>query len=165
MFLRTALSQEFAKLRVPWLSPGELLQLDQVIQALEADDFHPLLRKMPLQEHHLQRVTAWTIRSDPHQLLTLLLLYIGHDGLLRTGEITSDYDDSSRALVVSGQARHGNTVLQIQDVSDGPGVPSPVSRPTDSQRSIPHAGVVGHDGAPSLDDGMPFSQEALRHSL
>ena len=65
-------------------------------------------------------------------------------------------DDSSRALV-SGQARHGNTFLT------GPGFL--VSRPTDAQRSIPHAGVVGHDGAPSLDDGVPFSQEALLHSL
>ena len=62
---KTALSQECAKLGVPWLSPDELLRLGQIIQALEADDFHPLLRKMPLQEHHLQRVTAWTIRSDP----------------------------------------------------------------------------------------------------
>ena len=62
---KTVLSQECAKLGVPWLSPGELLRLTQTIHALEADDFHPLLRKMSLQEHHLQRVTAWTLRSDP----------------------------------------------------------------------------------------------------
>ena len=73
-------------------------------------------------------------------------------------------DDSSRALV-SGQARHGSTVLQIQDVSGGPGVPSPVSRPTDAQRNVSHTGVVGHVGAPSLDDGVSLSQEALRHSF
>ena len=62
---KTALSQKCAKLEVPWLSQGELLRLGQTIQALEVDDFHPLLWKTPLQEHHLQRVTAWTLRSDP----------------------------------------------------------------------------------------------------
>ena len=59
---KTAFIQECAKLGVPWLSPGELLRLAQLVQALEADDFHPLLRKMPLQEHHLQRVATWIVR-------------------------------------------------------------------------------------------------------
>ena len=70
-------------------------------------------------------------------------------------------DNSCRDLIPR-QAHHGVTVLQIQDVSD---VPSPVSGSADAQRSVPHAGVVGHDGAPSLDDGFPLSQEALRHSF
>ena len=92
---KTAILQECALLGVPWLSPGEVLGLNQTIKTLEADDFHPLSRKMPLQEHHLQRVTAWTQRSDPHQLLTLLLLYVGHDGLLRAGEVTSGLTTAS----------------------------------------------------------------------
>ena len=48
----------------------------------------PLQRKLPL-PHHLQQFTALVDHRNPHQLLTLLLLYVGHDGLLRAGEITS----------------------------------------------------------------------------
>ena len=85
----TALRQECALLDHPWLSPGEQLRVDRLVKALQSEDFHPLRRKHPLQEHHLQRFTALVDRRDPHQLLTLLLLYVGHDGLLRAGEITS----------------------------------------------------------------------------
>ena len=70
-------------------------------------------------------------------------------------------DDSSRNLV-SGQARHGDTVLQVQNVPDGHGVPGAVSGSANTQCYVPQEGVVGHDGAPSSDDGVPLSQEALR---
>ena len=61
----------------------------RLVKALQREDLHPLQRKLPLQEHHLQRFTALVDRRNPHQLLTLLLLYLGHDGLLRAGELTS----------------------------------------------------------------------------
>ena len=63
--------------------------MDRLVKVLQQEDLHPLQRKLPLQEHHLQRFTALVDRQNPHQLLTLLLLYIGHDGRLRAGEITS----------------------------------------------------------------------------
>ena len=156
---RVSSPPECAKLGVPWLSPGELVRFAQLIQALEVDDFNPLLRKMPLQEHYLQRVAELFVRSDPHQLLTLLLLY-GHNGFLRAGELTSELTMTS---VISGPAGHGKPVLAVQDISDGPGVPGPVSRSPDAQRGVPHA--VGQDRAPSLGDGIPLSQEAIRHSF
>ena len=55
--------------------------MDHLVKVLQREDLHPLQRKLPL--------TALVDRRNPHQLLTLLLLYIGHDGLLRAGEITS----------------------------------------------------------------------------
>ena len=63
--------------------------MDSLVKVLQRDDLHPLQRKLPLQEHHLQRFTALVDRRSLHQLLTLLLLCIAHDGLLRTGEVTS----------------------------------------------------------------------------
>jgi len=86
---KAALQQECALLGVAWLSPGDQLRLASPIKALEKGDFNPLHRKLPLRESHLQRVAATSERSNPHHLLTLLLLYVGHDGLLRAGEIVS----------------------------------------------------------------------------
>ena len=80
---KTVLQQECALLGVAWLSPGDQLRL------AEKEDFNQLHRKLPLQESHLQRVAAISDRSNPHHLLTLLLLYVGHDGLLPAGEIAS----------------------------------------------------------------------------
>ena len=85
---KAALQQECA-LGVVWLSPGDQLRLTSLIKALEKEDFNPLHRKLPLQEFHFQRVADTSDRSNPHHLLTLLLLYVGHDGLLRAGEIVS----------------------------------------------------------------------------
>ena len=127
-----------------------------------ADDFHPLLRKMSLQEHHLQRVTAWTIRSDPHQLLTLLLLYVGHDGLLRAGEVTSGL---TTAAVIWSPGRRAMAIRfsRSKTCLTGPGF---LVQFRDAQRSVSHAGVVGHDGWGSITRRIvPLSQETLRHSF
>ena len=86
---QTALRQECALLNQSWLSPGEQIRLDRLVKVLQREDFHPLQRKLPLQEHLIQRLVPLQNRRDPHQLLTLLILYVGHDGLLRAGEITS----------------------------------------------------------------------------
>ena len=86
---KMALQQECTLLGVAWLSPGDQLRLASLIKALEKEDFNPLHRKLPLQEPNLQRVAATSDRSNPHHLLTLLLLYVDHDGLLRAGEIVS----------------------------------------------------------------------------
>lgn len=57
-------------LDVPWFSPGSLLCLARLIKALEAEDFNPLQRKLPLQEHHLQRIADRTDKmSDKNRLV------------------------------------------------------------------------------------------------
>ena len=88
----TALRQERAFLDHPWLSPGEQIRVDRLVKVLQREYFAPappLATEAPPPEHHLQRFTAVVDRRNPHQLLTLLLLYIGNDGLLHAGEITS----------------------------------------------------------------------------
>ena len=69
----------------------EQIRVDRLIKVLQWEDVHLLQRKVPLQEHHLQRFTTLVNHRNPHQLLTLLLLYVGRDdvtsGLLMTDVI------------------------------------------------------------------------------
>ena len=71
------------------------------------------------------------------------------------------WPDDRLSDLVAGQASYGDPVLQIKNMPDGPGVPSAISGSADAQCGVPNEGVVGHDGAPSSDDGVPLSQEAL----
>ena len=133
-------AQECVLLDHPWLSPGEQIRVDRLVKVLQREDLHPLQRKFPLQEHHLQRFTALVDRRNPHQLLTLLLLYIGHDGLLRAGEI------------ISG--------LLTTDVLWAPDRTALSLRSTRSKTCL-----MGPDGPAPLPDSLSLPEETFSHTL
>ena len=85
----TALRQESALLMLPWLLPGAELSIARLVSQLKFEDTGDTLRKAPLQEHHLQSLLPLCDLTDAHDLLMVTILYLGHDGLLRAGEIVS----------------------------------------------------------------------------
>ena len=157
---KTALQQECVLLGVVWLSPKDQLRLASLIKTLEKENFNPLRRKFPLQESHLQWVAAISDRSNPHHLLTLLLLYVGHDGL-RAGEIVSGL---TTADVIWSPDRSAMALRFTRSKTrlTGPGT---VPRSPDDQCCLPDARVVGDYGPPDSADGHRLSEEALRDTL
>ena len=157
----TALRQECALLDQPWLSPGEQIRMDSLVKVLQRDDLHPLQRKLPLQEHHLQRFTALVDRRSLHQLLTLLLLYIAHDGLLRTGEVTSGLLTTDVLWAPDRTALY----LRFTRSKTLPRLPDTIPRSPDPQCSIFNARVVGPDGPTPLPDGLSLPEVTISHTL
>ena len=74
---------------LPWLLPGAELSISRLVPQLKFEDTGDALRKAPLQEHHLQSLLPLCSLDDAHDLLMVTILYLGHDGLLRLGEIVS----------------------------------------------------------------------------
>ena len=74
----------------PWLLPGAELSISKLVSQLKFEDTGDTLRKAPLQEHHLQSLLPLCNLDDAHDLLMVTILYMGNDGLLRSGEIVSD---------------------------------------------------------------------------
>ena len=85
----TALRQESALLMLPWLLPGAELSISRLVSQLKFEDTGDTLRKAPVQEHHLKSLLPLCNLDDAHDLLMVTNLYMGHDGLLRSGEIVS----------------------------------------------------------------------------
>ena len=73
-----------------WLKTKERLELKQLIANLAYDDYVRSNRKKPLTKNRIRSMIS--IRGSTSQLgLCIALLYaLGHDGLLRGGELTSD---------------------------------------------------------------------------
>ena len=74
---------------LPWLLPGAKLSIARLVSQLKFEDTGDTLWKAPLQEHHLQSLLPLCNLDDAHDLLMVTILYMGHDGLLRSGEIVS----------------------------------------------------------------------------
>ena len=74
---------------LPWLLPGAELSISRLVSQLKFEDTGDTFRKAPLQEHHLQSLLPLSNLDDAHNLLMVTILYMGHDGLLRSGEIVS----------------------------------------------------------------------------
>ena len=68
-------------------TPGRRAQHLQ--DQLKFEDTGDSLRMAPLQEHHLQSLLTLCNLDDAHDLLMVTILYTGHDGSLRAGEIVS----------------------------------------------------------------------------
>ena len=87
----TALRQESTLQMFPWLLPGAELSISRLVSQLKFEDTGDTLRKAPLQEHHLQSLLPLCNLDDAHDLLMVTILYIGNDGLLRSGEIVQGW--------------------------------------------------------------------------
>ena len=74
---------------LPRLLPGAELSLSRLVSQLRFEDTGDTLRKAPLQEYHLQSLLPLCNLDDAHDLLKVTILYMGHDGLLRSGEMVS----------------------------------------------------------------------------
>jgi integrase len=72
-----------------WLGDKDKKALIKLIRRMKLEDITTSRQKRPLQLHHLLRlVNGWDLR-EPEQLRTATMLFVCHDGLLRSGELLS----------------------------------------------------------------------------
>ena len=87
--VKSALKQLCEESKLPWLDGGDSRHLNRIIGIIKLNDKVNVRRVRPLQ---LAQLNVWTARwdvSDHKALMLLTLLYVGHDGLLRVGELLS----------------------------------------------------------------------------
>lgn len=87
--LISAIKTECLRLRKPYLDHTDHLALSKLIGRLIFNDLSGGRRKRPLQLQHLVSIVRKLDLSVDSNLLTALVLYGGHDGLLRGGELLS----------------------------------------------------------------------------
>ena len=56
-------------------------------------------------------------------------------------------------------------VRQVEDLPNGPRLPRPIQRSSDSERGLADARVVGPDGSPPLPDCLSLPKETFSHSI
>jgi hypothetical protein len=74
-------------LDLPWLKQSKELKLKDLIAAMKYEYTSGVERKRPLQLKHLLPSIARWDRSDPFVLQEAVILLMGHDCLLRVGEL------------------------------------------------------------------------------
>ena len=67
-----------------WLLRGAEFSISRLVSQLKFEDTGDTLRNAPVQEHHLQSLLPFATWTTPTMVT---ILYMGHDGLLRSGEI------------------------------------------------------------------------------
>ena len=72
-----------------WLSTKDARRLSLLIKELRYNDMHLVERKHPIRLSQLNRWTAGMDLSQEAQLMLVVICYLGHDGLLRMGELLS----------------------------------------------------------------------------
>ena len=124
---------------VPWLLLGAELGISRLVSQLRFEDTGDTLRKAPLQEHHLQSLLPLCNLDDAHDLLMVTILYMGHDGLLRSGDIVSGLRTRD---VGSWVYVHECALRAIEDPPDGGPLPGILQRPPHAERGLSNAPVV-----------------------
>jgi len=82
-----AIGRKARELDLPWLKQSEELKLKDLIAAMKYEDTSGVERKRPLQlKHLLPAIAGWDL-SDPFVLQEAVILLMGHDCLLRVGEL------------------------------------------------------------------------------
>lgn len=72
-----------------WLTELETRKLNEIVKQLKYVDISEGNRKRPLQIRHLRRIYSGMNVTNANDLLEAAMLYVGHDGLFRSGELTS----------------------------------------------------------------------------
>ena len=77
------------ELHAKWVDAHEARRLRQLVSKMEELDTEPIRRKSALQLKHLAKMFEEKELTSPQDLEEVLLLYVGHDGLFRSGELLS----------------------------------------------------------------------------
>ena len=72
-----------------WLEERESRKLRRLVARMKYDDINPIRRVKPIQIEHLRKWFPESGLEEAKELQTALMLYLGHDGLLRIGELLS----------------------------------------------------------------------------
>lgn len=75
---------------IPWLSPGDLIKLKRIRRQLELDDKTDVERKRPFVLAMIQdalQQEIWRPQESDYDLLCATVVLVGHNGLLRGGEL------------------------------------------------------------------------------
>ena len=89
----------------------EARKLRQLVGKMEELDTMPIRRKNALQLKHLAKMFDDKELTSPHGLEEVLLLYVGHDGLFRSGELLSGLKVSD--VVWSADKKRFTVALEI----------------------------------------------------
>ena len=74
---------------IPWLSEKDILQLSDLRSNLEFNDFIPTKQAYPLVNHLIRRIDKSLDKNKIKDQLASVVISLGHDGLLRGGEMSS----------------------------------------------------------------------------
>jgi hypothetical protein len=74
---------------VKWLEESEEYKLKLIVAELKYRDVRGVVRKHPLKLEHLLHIMQKVDIKKEKELYGMTLLYLGHDGLLRVGELAS----------------------------------------------------------------------------
>jgi hypothetical protein len=74
---------------LPWLSAHDWLLVSKVKSQLQLVDSSPIARKRPFTTHMLRDLLLLVNLDDQSQYLSLMLMWMCHDALLRSGELFS----------------------------------------------------------------------------
>ena len=85
----TALRARVSERGESWLSTHEATRLRKLMDHMRYLDTKAVSRKQALQLKHLHAMYTGSELSDPRLLEEAVILYMGHDGLLRSGELLS----------------------------------------------------------------------------
>ena len=63
--------------------------MKRLVARMKYENLNPIRRVKPIQIEHLRKWCPEGVQEDAKELQTALMLYLGHDGLLRIGELLS----------------------------------------------------------------------------
>jgi hypothetical protein len=87
--VKAAIKDRAISLGYQWLEERESRKLRRLIARMKYDDTNPVRRVKPIQIEHLRKWCPESEQEDVNGLQIALMLYLGHDGLLRIGELLS----------------------------------------------------------------------------
>jgi len=87
--VKAAIKNESLHQTQAWLSEDDERRLRRLIARLKYDDTNPVRRMKPIQLAELRQWLGNKDLEDSRELELVLLMYLGHDGLFRLGELLS----------------------------------------------------------------------------